>query len=76
MTDQELEMLMKELESDVVERKESLAGQAPDAIRQAAPSPMTFQATESRASFFWVPGTMDPVPGWLLLTDSCSRSLT
>ncbi len=35
MTDQELEMLMKELESDVVERKESLAGQAPDAIRQA-----------------------------------------
>jgi len=35
MTDQELETLMKDIESDVVERKESLAGQAPDTIRQA-----------------------------------------
>jgi len=35
MTDQELEVLLKDIESDVVERKESLAGQAPDTIRQA-----------------------------------------
>ncbi len=35
MTDQELETLMKDMESDVVERKESLAGQVPDTIRQA-----------------------------------------
>src|SRR2546425_4084363 len=35
MTDQELEMLLKDLESDSVERKESLAGDARDTIRQA-----------------------------------------
>lgn len=35
MTDQELEALLKDMESDVAERKESLAGQAPDTIRQA-----------------------------------------
>src|SRR2546429_8468778 len=35
MTDQELELLLNQTESDRVERKESLAGQAPDTIRQA-----------------------------------------
>src|SRR2546421_9345648 len=35
MTDQELETLMKDLESDAVERKESLAGQAPASVRKA-----------------------------------------
>ena len=35
MTDQELEKLLKDVESDVVERKESLGGKAPDSIRQA-----------------------------------------
>src|SRR5260221_8804324 len=35
MTDQELELLLKQTESDVTERKESLAGDARDTIRQA-----------------------------------------
>jgi len=35
MTDQELEMLLKDIESDAVERKESLAGDARDTVRQA-----------------------------------------
>jgi ATP-dependent DNA helicase RecG len=35
MTDQELEMLLKDIESDAVERKESLGGDARDTIRQA-----------------------------------------
>ncbi len=35
MTDQELEVLLKDIESDVVERKESLGGDARDTIRQA-----------------------------------------
>src|SRR5438552_9835076 len=35
MTDQELETLLKDIESDVVERKESLAGDARDTVRQA-----------------------------------------
>lgn len=35
MTDQELETLLKDLESDIVERKESLGGDARDTIRQA-----------------------------------------
>jgi ATP-dependent DNA helicase RecG len=35
MTYQELETLLRDVESDTVERKESLAGQAPDTIRQA-----------------------------------------
>lgn len=35
MTDQELELLLKDIESDVVERKESLGGDARDTIRQA-----------------------------------------
>ncbi len=35
MTDQELETLLKDAESDVVERKESLGGDARDTIRQA-----------------------------------------
>ncbi|MGA2865716.1 MAG: ATP-binding protein [Verrucomicrobiota bacterium] len=35
MTDQELETLLKDPESEVVERKESLAGDARDTIRQA-----------------------------------------
>jgi ATP-dependent DNA helicase RecG len=35
MSDQELETLLKDIESDVVERKESLAGDARDTIRQA-----------------------------------------
>jgi len=35
MTDQEREMLLKDMESDTVERKESLGGDARDTIRQA-----------------------------------------
>lgn len=35
MTDQELELLLKQTESDLAERKESLAGDARDTIRQA-----------------------------------------
>lgn len=35
MTDQELEVLLKDVESDVVERKESLGGDARDTVRQA-----------------------------------------
>ena len=35
MTDQELEILLKSVESDVVERKESLGGDARDTVRQA-----------------------------------------
>jgi ATP-dependent DNA helicase RecG len=35
MTDQELEVLLKDIESDAVERKQSLGGDARDAIRQA-----------------------------------------
>jgi ATP-dependent DNA helicase RecG len=35
MTDQELEMLLKDIESDAVERKESLAGDTRDTVRQA-----------------------------------------
>jgi ATP-dependent DNA helicase RecG len=35
MTDEQLESLLKDLESDVVERKESLSGKATDSIREA-----------------------------------------
>ena len=35
MTDQELEVLLKDIESDVVERKQSLGGDARDTVRQA-----------------------------------------
>jgi ATP-dependent DNA helicase RecG len=35
MTDQELEVLLKDIESDLVERKQSLGGDARDTIRQA-----------------------------------------
>jgi ATP-dependent DNA helicase RecG len=35
MTDQELEVLLKDIESDVVERKASLGGEAKDTVRQA-----------------------------------------
>src|SRR6266851_2071647 len=35
MTDKELETLIKDIESDAVERKESLAGDARDTVRQA-----------------------------------------
>ena len=35
MTDQELEALLRDIESDVVERKQSLGGDASDKIRQA-----------------------------------------
>jgi ATP-dependent DNA helicase RecG len=35
MTDQELELLLRDIESDAVERKESLGGDARDTIRQA-----------------------------------------
>ena len=35
MTDQELEVLLKDIESDVVERKQSLGGDVSDKVRQA-----------------------------------------
>ena len=35
MTDQELELLLKDIESDLVERKQSLGGDARNTIRQA-----------------------------------------
>jgi len=35
MTDQELELLLNQTESELAERKESLAGEARDTIRQA-----------------------------------------
>ena len=35
MTNQDLETLLTDMESDVVERKESLAGDARDTVRQA-----------------------------------------
>ena len=77
MTDQQLEALLTDLESDIVERKESLGGDAKDAIRQAicafandlpgegAPGVIFVGVKDNGnpAWFSWGPRITDPAPG-------------
>jgi len=74
-TDPELEEMMTDLESDLVERKESLKGDAPDKIRQAACAFANDLPDHRRPGVVFIGARDDGSPAGLSITDELLRTL-
>lgn len=72
-SDQELEVLMRDLESDLVERKESLLGDAPKKARQAVCAFANDLPNHQRAGVLFVGVDDGGVPTGLPITDELLR---
>ena len=74
-TDAELEALLIDLESDLVERKESFRGDAPNAIREAVCAFANDLPNHQRPGVAFVGATDDGRPSGLAITDELLRQL-
>jgi len=74
-SDAELETMMTDLESDLVERKESLKGDAPTKIREAVCAFANDLPDHRRAGVVFVGVRNDGTPSGLAITDDLLRAL-
>jgi ATP-dependent DNA helicase RecG len=74
-TDRELEMMLKEIESDSVERKESFKGDAPTKVREAVCAFANDLPNHRRAGVVFIGTRDDGSPANLPITDELLRSL-
>lgn len=74
-TDQELEAMLGDLESDVVERKESFKGDAPAKVREAVCAFANDLPGRQRAGVVFVGARDDGAPSGLIVTDELLRQL-
>lgn len=74
-TDEELEQMLSDLESDLVERKESMGGDAPDKIRQAVCAFANDLPDHGAAGVVFVGARDDGTPCNLGITDGLLRQL-
>ena len=74
-TDEELEQMLSDLESDIVERKESFKGESPTTIREAACAFANDLPNHRRAGVVFIGAKDDGTPSSLVLTDELLRQL-
>lgn len=74
-TDAELEQMLAELESDLVERKERLAGDAPNAVREAVCAFANDLPNHQRPGIVFIGARDDGAPAGLTVTDELLRQL-
>jgi ATP-dependent DNA helicase RecG len=74
-SDQELEALMSDIESDLVERKESFKGDAPTKVREAICAFANDLPDHRRAGVVFVGASDDGSPSGLAITDDLLRQL-
>ncbi|MGH9840744.1 MAG: ATP-binding protein [Blastocatellia bacterium] len=74
-TDQELERVLGELETDIVERKESLKGDAPSAVREAVCAFANDLPDHRRAGVVFIGAKDDGSPANLSVTDELLRQM-
>jgi ATP-dependent DNA helicase RecG len=74
-TDAELGTMLADLESDLVERKESLKGEAPTAVREAICAFANDLPDRRRAGIVFIGARNDGSPAGLVVTDELLRQL-
>lgn len=74
-TDADLELLLADLESDLVERKESFAGKAPQTVREAVCAFANDLAGHHRPGVVFIGARDDGAPTGLPVTDDLLRQL-
>lgn len=74
-TDEELERMLADLESDLVERKESFRGSAPDTVREAVCAFANDLPDYQRAGVVFIGAKDDGSPSGLAITDDLLLSL-
>ena len=75
-TDAELEKMLVDLESDLVERKQSFSGDAPQAVREAICALANDLAGHARAGVVFVGACNDGTPTGLSVTDALLLQLS
>lgn len=75
-TDEQLEALLNDIESDLAERKETWKGDAPDTGRQAVCAFANDLPDHRRPGVLFVGARDDGTPSGLLVTDELLRTLS